>query len=197
MANICMCTLTITGDQAQRDDFWKRFQDQEDSMLKAYEHLTINDGGYGACMGYATYEDDKIMIPIDSKWGPPENLKEITEMFPKLHFLMTFEEPQMNIFGTVNATDGVVNVEDMECEAFQEKYNEAYKEEKGILKNDPWEEIKNYEFSFDHAQYAPWDKLETLFVKRIPYEELPVYMNEEFWSDSANELLKSRLAAGK
>lgn len=222
MANLCCCTMRISGPDKQLAVFIKDLKEQKESILSKNPYFTINNGHYGSDLNMASETSSEIEFEMYTKWDPKlSEISDVSEDYPELEFYVRFEEGAMDIYGEATIKNGCIAEKDMSGEEFFEKFNEDYAEKKEIIENAPWEEIKDMDFGFE--PFYPITILEETFVKRIPEKELkgyeidewtceeakqifkvrtmplsdiPLHINDN-WTEHAKEILKERLSKGK
>lgn len=112
MANDCLNSLTITSNDPSKLEIMK---DPETLNKVGYDFEIIRES------------ENEIVYSFYSAWEPPlEELTELSNLHPNLHFDTYFEEPNMEIYGDAVISKGECNVQYMEDkEIWKYKIKEA------------------------------------------------------------------------
>lgn len=197
MANLCACDLTITGPKVELDRFKKALEEQDKDLLSKCCWLEKHNEFYGSVLKEDAFEwDDQISFPMDTKWSPPlQKLAVVSKDYPGLTFEIRWEEGGNQVYGTATILDGTCNSTDMTAHEYHSTYTEEYAEALYTLQHSSWEEAKKLDYFDDDGPL--WGLLEPFFVRAIPVEELPLYINREWTTSEATEIFKKRFSEVK
>jgi hypothetical protein len=145
--------------------------------------------------------EDYINVNYSTAWGPPiEWVKTIAAKFPGLKFEGSYEESGSACYGKLEGAEGRIDVTEQTHYDYLMDNNDEFPGEVEFVQEASWEEVKK---EFAEGMYAEdqWNEftqhLEYDFVKRIPNDELPLFINREWSSYTAEHAFKERLASAK
>ncbi len=162
MPNWCGNTLTIRGPKEDRDAFIEGFPSVDDDatpeFIRNYIPIPedIGDGWYdwaienwgtkwGDCDTRIIYNNDRATaVGFSTAWSPPvAAIETISQMFPTLQFVLSYEEGGMCFLGVIALVDG---------KCFFNKFIEGADYEKLYpeREEDKWDEW--YERGYDAVQ---------------------------------------------
>lgn len=196
MANCCCCEVIVSGEAAKLKEFWERLKAQDPQIVERNIWLEAHNGIYCASLDQAVVTDDSICFSMDTKWEPKlAEMASVSALFPELTFEVRYEEPGMGIYGSAIIKDGEFEDTPMEPLEYHLQYNHELRDQALFLLDPktPWEDCKEIMES-DDMEYGAHRYLEALAVKRIPVEELPLYVSHTWCNEEAEEMYKARLA---
>jgi len=145
--------------------------------------------------------EDYINVNYSTAWGPPiQWVETIAAKFPRLKFEGSYEESGNDCYGKFEGAEGCLDVTDQTHYDYLMDNNDEFPGEVEFVQEAPWEEVKE---EFTEGMYAEdeWHEftrhLEDDFVGRIPDNELPLFINREWSSDTAEQAFKDRVASAK
>jgi len=143
MANICTCTINISGDaenikrlseRLKNDEFKKGLHLSNYHLLfDSVEEDSVEWGSKWMTIDSSDLEDESISLYADSAWNPPFGLlQKISEQY-NLFVECDYSEPGCDIAGTANWDNGVetLNEEKTYLEYYYEKDTDYFWDEVG------------------------------------------------------------------
>jgi hypothetical protein len=189
----------ISGNTAQSEALLKRLLDQDPTLLATVPNFTI-----GGAIDYTIQDREDIFnncgelsFQFGSKWDCPlEEIKALSTEYPALTLNARFEERGCEYYGTAYIQNGSCNVSMMEAVDFMEAYHFDYIEQRDKMLDMSYEKfLKSYTHDNVFDEY-PFGYIDRHIVKRIKKNDLPKFINRQWYDNKAEEKYKHRMAGG-
>jgi hypothetical protein len=194
MANVCSCTIEITGMTESVLALGNKIKNQDSDLEELFPWFLA---GEGRCYGLVDDVDDiicedrYIKLESDCKWGPPVNdLMKLSKAYPDYLIEVVYREPGLMVYGKVKFRGGK-KIEDVSFT--KEQYLDAYDGEYNEIIS--WIKEEEYEsFLKDHDKYlADIDNfyneypelVEKHVLKRFEDKDLALLVSHQ-WYDGTN-----------
>ena len=188
-------SLNITSPAKEEE------KDVANDNIKKYGHAdwygwcSSNDGWGTKWGAYDVQEPeilkDKVIYRYSTAWSPPLPwIQKTSKMFPSLTFEIAASDEGGDYYIENTYKNGVIIERDnMSSYDWRMKYEDSFKETVDSIFNVPYEEGILYISKLGEIDYSLEDKL----IKHIKDEDLPLFINFSWQSESAKELYLNRI----
>lgn len=191
MANLCSNYVAVIGNKKSISKLTKEIKNQDKKLLEIFPWFEFSDYDYGLWEDCFIPLEKHITLSFGSKWSFPfQEFKNLATNYPDLIFNARYEEPGMEIFGTVHAHAGEFDTTEMEPLKYYSEYNGAFAEELDCIETLPYDEFLKYVEKFDEDEDFTFMYLTPLIIERIKKEDLPLFIDKFSHNKLFTEKLK-------
>lgn len=188
---------TVSGSESSKPDWQKKRSEELIKKYGADNWYDWNTSNWGTKWNAYSVSDVEeieggLRYKFDTAWSPPTGwLDKTAQLFPSLKFVDTF----INEGGgagriTIHVDEGIEEEEELEDIEWKLEYNEDFREKYNLIKEGNYEEIIEYWKDMDEIEDSDLAKP---LLDRIKDEDLPIFLNFEWYHDGVEEEYKERL----
>jgi hypothetical protein len=194
MANVCSCTIEITGMTGSVLALGNKIKNQDSDLERLFPWFLA---GKGRCYGLVDDVDDiicedrYIKLEFDCKWGPPvDGLIQLSNAYPDYLIEVVYQEPGMMVYGKAKYRGGAC-VEDVSFtkEQYLDTYDEEYNDLIGGIEEEEYESFlkdhDKYLADIDNFYSGYPELVEKHVLKRFQDKDLGLLINYS-WHNEAN-----------
>lgn len=195
MANLCSNHMYITGPAEVIQDLARKIRDKDPNLLGLFPWFELTDNDYGLWKDTFIPEEKSINLSFGSKWYFPTGPFDcLVTKYPRLTFVVNSEEPGMEIFQKITASEGMAHTENLSPIDYYTETNEDFASERRTLKEIDYEKFKDYLLNdWTSDKYFIYEYLEKEIVARIKDKDLPLFIGKEWLNSYTEELISQRL----
>ena len=194
MANVCSCTIEITGMTESVLALGDKIKSQDSDLEELFPRFLA---GKGRCYGLVDDVDDiicedrYIKLEFDCKWRPPvDDLKKLSDAYPDYLIEVVYREPGMVLYGKVKYRGGAcIESVSFTKEEYLDAYDEEYNDLVGGIEEEEYENfLKDHDkYLKDLEDFYPQysDLVEKHILKRFKDGDLPLLVGYK-WIDADN-----------
>jgi Ferredoxin-like domain in Api92-like protein len=206
MANVCSCTIEITGMTESVQTLGDKIKNQDSDLEELFPWFLA---GKGKCYGLVDgvddiiCEDKYIKLEFDCKWGPPvDGLIKLSNAYPDYLIEAVYRESGMALYGKVKFRGGD-KVEDVSFtkEEYLDAYDEEYNELVSGIEEEEYESFlkdhDKYLGDIENFYYLYPELVEKHVLKRFQDKDLGLLINYQWNSEVNRKEYEWRLKGGK